>query len=187
MRQAYDYWQDQPGNYFPAAEVEFTHRKHPLLTSHIEAGSFLGWAFVTRLEMPPHLKCSLVHRSCTQLSTVKCTGKIQPAMGTPYPQVSQVLGTDLPVQKTRITSFSEDYHRPAAPCKARRQSRWIPKWLFDNRFSTSAINPHPSALQTWVSESTDVRLYRWLQVHILTYPPGMPHPKSAHPDMQVHQ
>jgi hypothetical protein len=99
----------------------------------IEAGSFLGWVFVTRLEMPPHFKCSLVHRSCAQRSTTKCTSTTQPATGTPYPQVSQVSGTDLLVQGTRITAFCEDYHRPAAPCKARRQSRWIPKWLFDEQ------------------------------------------------------
>ena len=37
--------------------------------------------------------------------------------GTPYPQVSQVSGTDLPVRKTRITAFSEDYHKPAAPLR----------------------------------------------------------------------
>lgn len=46
---------------------------------------------------------------------MKCTSVIQPATGTPYPQVSQVPGTDLPVQKTKITAFSGDYHRPAAP------------------------------------------------------------------------
>jgi hypothetical protein len=67
--------------------------------------------------MPPHLKCSLVCRSCTQRSTVKCTGTIQPATGTPYPQVSQVLGTDLPVFQTGITAFGEDYHGPAAPIR----------------------------------------------------------------------
>ena len=167
MRQAYDYWQDQPGNYFPDAAVDFTCCKHPLLTSHIKAGSFPGWVFVTRLEMPPHFKCPLIHHSHTQLSTVKCTSKMQPVTGTPYPQVSQVSGTDLPVQWTRITAFSEDYHRPAAPLKARRQSRWIPKWLFDDRFSTLAINPHPSTLQTLVTEITDVRL---IQVVMGTYP-----------------
>jgi len=116
-----------------AAEVEFTCCKHHLLTSRTKAGSFLWWVFVTRLEMPPHLKCSLVHRSHAQRSTVKRTSTAQPATRTPYPQVSQVSGTDLPVQRTRITAFGEDYHGPAAPCKARRQSRWIPKWLFDEQ------------------------------------------------------
>ena len=65
--------------------------------------------------MPPHLKCSLVCCSCTLHSTMRCTSVIQPATGTPYPQVSQVSGIDLPVWKTRITAFSEDYHGPAAP------------------------------------------------------------------------
>jgi hypothetical protein len=73
--------------------------------------------------MPPHLKCSLVRCRCTWRSTVKCTSTIQPATGTPYPQVSQVPGTDLPVQKTRITAFSEDYRRPAAP--SRHAAVWV--------------------------------------------------------------
>jgi hypothetical protein len=67
--------------------------------------------------MPPHSKCSLVCRGRAQHSTVKCTSVAQPATGTPYPQVSQVSGTDLPVQKTKITAFSEDYRGPAAPTR----------------------------------------------------------------------
>jgi len=42
---------------------------------------------------------------------------MQPATGTPYPQVSQVSGKDLPVEKTKITAFRGDYHRPAAPAR----------------------------------------------------------------------
>ena len=42
-----------------------------------------------------------------------------------------------------------------------------PSGYLTSGFSTSAINPHPSTLQTWVSESTDVRL---LQVVAGKYP-----------------
>jgi len=67
--------------------------------------------------MPPHSKCSLIRCSYVRHSTEKCTSTTQPATGTPYPQVSQVSGTDLPVQRTRITAFGEDYHGPAAPAR----------------------------------------------------------------------
>jgi hypothetical protein len=97
--------------------VKHTHYRHPLLTSCIKAESFPGWVFVTRLGMPPHLKCSLVCCSHTWHSAVKRTSTVQPATGTPYPQVSQVSGIDLPVQKTKITAFCGDYHKPAAPMR----------------------------------------------------------------------
>ena len=67
--------------------------------------------------MPPHSKCSLVCHSHARRSAVKRTSVARPATGTPYPQVSQVSGTDLPVQKTKITAFSEDYRGPAAPTR----------------------------------------------------------------------
>ncbi|SRR6266478_2628079 len=41
------------------AAVIFTHYRHPLLASHVITGGFPGWAFVTRLEMPPHFKVLL--------------------------------------------------------------------------------------------------------------------------------
>ena len=79
--------------------------------------AFQGGRSLQGFEMPPHLKCSLICCSCNLRSAVKRTSTIQPATGTPYPQVSQVLGTDLPVRKTRITAFDEDYQRPAAPLR----------------------------------------------------------------------
>ena len=68
-------------------------------------------------KMPPHFKCSLIRCSYVRRSTEKCTSTTQPATGTPYPQASQVSGTDLPVQRTRITAFGGDYHEPAAPIR----------------------------------------------------------------------
>ena len=69
-----------------------------------------------------------------------------------------------------------------------QRSRRISKWLFDeHRFGASAINPHPSASQTQASKGTDVRLLQVVAGTQHTYPPGTPHPKSAHPDMRVHQ
>lgn len=137
--------------------------------------------------MPPHLKCSLICCSCTRHSTVKCTSTIQPATETPYPQVSQVSGIDLPVFQTGITAFSEDYHGPAAPLRhtavqvdlrvvnrraglAHRQSIHILR---------HCRHKHPKA------QMSDFN--RWFIGTWPTCPPGIPHPKSAHPDVQVHQ
>jgi hypothetical protein len=43
-----------------------------------------------------------------------------------------------------------------------------PSGYLTSGFSTSAINPHPSTLQTWVSKAQMSDFHRWLQV---TYPP----------------
>ena len=162
--------------------MEFTCCKHPLLTSHIEAGSFPGWVFVTRLEMPPHFKCSLVHRSCIQRSTVKCTSAIQPATGTHYPQVSQVSGTDLPVQRqgsppsVRTTIDRQHLARHAG------SPGGSPSGYLISGFSASAINPHPSTSQTWVSESTDVRLLQVVVgIHISHIPTWHASPQISTP------
>jgi hypothetical protein len=140
-----------------------------------------------KARMPPHLKCSLVCCSRTLRSTVRCTSIIQPAAGTPYPQVSQVSGTDLPVQKTRITAFSEDYPWTGSTSGARSSPGGSPSGYLMSRFGTSAINPHPSTLQTQVSKGTNVRLQQTVAVTQPANLPGTPHPKSAHPDVQVHQ
>ena len=57
----------------------------------------------------------------------------KPASETPCFPISQVSGTALPVQRTEIVAFGEDYQQPAAPQRC-AQSRRIPEWLVANRF-----------------------------------------------------
>jgi len=57
----------------------------------------------------------------------------KPASGTPCFPISHVSGTALPVQRTGIVAFDEDYQQPAAPERC-TQSRRIPEWLIANRF-----------------------------------------------------
>ena len=118
MRQAYDYWQDQPGNCFPTAEVTFTCCKHPVPTLPHQSGKAFQGGCLLQGPNAPHTQSALwsvaVMLGLPQQSVQAPT---QQAMGTPYPLVSQALGTDLPVYETRITAFSEDYHGPAAPAR----------------------------------------------------------------------
>jgi hypothetical protein len=151
-----------------------THCKHPLLTSHIEAGSFPGWVFVTRLEMPPHSKCSLVCCSHAWHSTVKCTSATQPATGTPYPQVSQVPG------KISL-SFARQRSPPSVETtisrqhlKGAQQPRRISEWLFVDRSGHRQVI-HILLHRRFPSQTDRARLMRWKSTWLHTHPaPSIP-------------
>ena len=130
MRQAYDYWQDQPGNYFPTAEVESTCCKHPLLTSNVKAGSFLGWAFVTRLRMPSHTKCSFplqlqlaFHNKVYKHHATGNGNTLSPGL--------TGFGHRSPCPRRQGSPPSERTTIDRQHLQGTRQPRWIPKWLID--------------------------------------------------------
>ena len=123
MRQAYDYWQDQPGNYFPKP---------------------LSWPSVTR-GVPGALSAFTMWSS----STFVCVKHSRPtvARGQPSPLREGVQATSNPQmaspcfpfshvlskipssrRETKVTALDEDYQRPATP--ERHAQTWrIPQWL----------------------------------------------------------
>ena len=86
---------------------------------------FPQWAFVTRL-----FNCLCVNPftvwDCIPTEVVLATQR--PAKETPCFPFSQVSDQALPVHRTRITIFSEDYQRPDMS-RRHTQSRRISKWL----------------------------------------------------------
>ena len=53
------------------------------------------------------------------------SARLRPAKETPCSPISQVPGPVLPVQRTEITAFSEDYQQPAAPEKLRSVTAYL--------------------------------------------------------------
>ena len=117
----------------PTAEVTFTCCEHPLLTSHIEVGSFLGWVFVTRLLDAPTLKVlfgplqlhSAFHSEVYKHNTTWQREHLIPWSHRFQAQISlSERQGSLPSVKTTI----DRQH-----LQGTQQSRWISEWLFDKR------------------------------------------------------
>src|SRR5436190_6866980 len=112
LRQAYDYWQDQPGNYFPYAFPPLTGKKdiRPILVKlslHVlgrEFSLFHDWIFcisITASRSVPAIAC--------------LTNDSEPVTKTPCSPISQISGTVPPVvETTEIVTFNENYQQPAS-------------------------------------------------------------------------
>ena len=125
MRQAYDYWQDQPGNYYSNREQSQSDR-------HTRAGALSdGWVFVTRLcDLPlksDRTRPATAFRAQHVLAVEQASSR-SPCF--PISQVSDQLSWFIePKSRPSVRTTSQ----PAAPVRC-AQSRRIPEWLFANRF-----------------------------------------------------
>jgi hypothetical protein len=108
LRQAYDYWQDQPGNYFPKT----TSVAHRLLTVCRGAlSAFTTWSSSTFVHSGPTAAC---RRLPSPRGGVQATSN--PQMASPCFPFSHVL-SKIPLSRgeTKVTALGEDYQRPATP------------------------------------------------------------------------
>jgi hypothetical protein len=113
--------------------VTSTHCKHPLLTSHIIAGSVLGWAFVTRLEMPPHFKVLLGLSQLYMAFRSKAykhhtTGDKEHLIPRSHRFQAQISLSERQGSPPSVKTTIDRQH-----LQGTQQSRWISKWLFDEQ------------------------------------------------------
>ena len=144
--------------------------KRPLLTFHVKVESFPGRVFVTRLKNAPTLKvlldllqlCLAFHSKVYKHNTTSNRNTLSPGL-TGFRHRSPCLKGQRSPPSVRTTVDRQHL-------QGTQRSRWIPKWLLTGRFSTSAINPHPSTLQTQVLKTQMSDSHRWSQVHISCMP-----------------
>src|ERR1700689_1848462 len=127
LRQAYDYWQDQPGNYYPK-RLERRLKAALLAPSRVFS---LGWSSSTNPKSPSDSKGKAATVGLPSasgayervpLSTIK----------PPCSSISQSSSALLPVLKeTGIVWPSVRTTSNRRRLKGTRQSRRIPEWLFD--------------------------------------------------------
>ncbi|KIP01077.1 hypothetical protein PHLGIDRAFT_405876 [Phlebiopsis gigantea 11061_1 CR5-6] len=65
------------------------------------------------------------HSGCSLQGFKICLCEFPHTKETPCFSISQVPGPALPVQRTKITAFSEDYQQPAAPKKLRSVTAYL--------------------------------------------------------------
>jgi len=111
LRQAYDYWQDQPGNYYPK-RLERRLKAALLAPSRVFS---LGWSSSTNPKSPSDSKGKA---ATVGLPSASGAYKRVPLsmVKPPCSSISQSSSALLPVLKeTEIVAFGEDYQQPATP------------------------------------------------------------------------
>jgi hypothetical protein len=115
LRQAYDYWQDQPGNYFPIKAPLSMKRDRPFnpyllcdRTSHFDGREFSSEGQLIQLQ--PRM-----------VFPRRVLAKTRSAIEPPCSPFSQIPDALLHVtEATQIVAFRENYQQPAQETKALR-------------------------------------------------------------------
>ena len=115
MRQAYDYWQDQPGNYYPKRDEAPSTPRYWLPSRVFSLGRSSSMAFKVNLRNQFE-KSKTITTSPPSAPLERTSESHGPRIRPPCSSISQNSSALLPVLKgTEIVAFGEDYQRPAAP------------------------------------------------------------------------
>jgi hypothetical protein len=146
LRQAYDYWQDQPGNYFPDAPPK--RRKRPVLATF--DSRFPGREF--------SLDDRRLGHSSSRLSAQERTCVPKPAAEPPCSPVSHISSTLLPVAAKRQRSWPSERTTNNRHSVERRTVAADSRVVSCNRFSYQQVIHILRSLRT--PEVLDLRRQR---------------------------
>lgn len=139
MRQAYDYWQDQPGNYFP---IRFRGHRYSRATS----AHFRDVEFVNPFpcQDPPQLNGPLFHKG---------VGALNPQMASPRFPFSHV-PSEIPFSRTgtKVTHLRWGLPTSDDTLKVHVRTWRIPKWLAASGLTIGKQSTSPPTLLKHVTQ-----------------------------------
>ena len=178
MRQAYDYWQDQPGNYFSLSCPAITRKQQQALLTYARTAQAFGTgSFINKIvSIQPQPKASFLRGVLDNQ---------KPAAKTPYSPISQISNTLPPVaikrqrwwSLKRTTSNqpkSEDDSTIAADSQVVSCDRFSHRQAIHICFSSADTKRYLTSRARKGRKTSSKR-------------PAQTHPKPVHPDRQAHQ
>ena len=154
MRQAYDYWQDQPGNYFPSSYT-FTHNEHPCINPILATNHHwsLSWLRSSSLYSRSNSNHNLREAFSWSQLAIQPTKQPKAACQTtlvPRSHKFPVHSTLSPLQRNKTSWPSEGttkYQQHTTICTC--WSWWIPNSLICFKLGHQQVVHNPSSMQAF--------------------------------------
>ncbi len=145
MRQAYDYWQDQPGNYFPHRPTDGPTPVHGVPGDAFPDGSSsttsvkTTFAHETSQDNPMVVTFGLSTYSSLSLKVGSLDPPLFPLVPRSHKSQERFPSS---LSQTKITPFKEDYQR-SAPSQRQRRPRRISEWLITSGLAIGKQSTSP--------------------------------------------